>query len=29
MPELTQFIYNGFATNNLDMVVHKFAWNLR
>ena len=29
MPELTQFIYNGFATNNLDMVVHKFAWDLR
>ena len=29
VPERTQFIYNGFATNNLDMVVHKFAWNLR
>ena len=29
MPELSQFIYNGFATNNLDMVVHKFAWDLR
>ena len=28
MPELKQFIYNGFATNNLDKK-KKFAWDLR
>ena len=28
-PELTQFMYNGFPTNNLYMVVHRFAWDFK